>query len=95
MTRLQAEGVAAGVSMTVADLLHDPHLEARGAFVAVDHPETGPQVLYAPVWKLSDTPAEIRRPAPRLGEHNAYVFGQLLGLSADEIAGLVSREVIR
>jgi benzylsuccinate CoA-transferase BbsF subunit len=95
MTRLQAVGVPAGVSMTVADLLRDPHLAARGAFVEVDHPETGPQVVYAPVWKLSGTPATIRRPAPRLGEHNAYVFGQLLGLSADEIAGLVSREIIR
>jgi formyl-CoA transferase len=80
--------------MTVSDLLRDPHLEARGSFVEVDHPETGPQVLYAPVWRLSDTPARIRRPAPCLGQHNDYVFGELLGLSADEIEGLVGQGII-
>ena len=92
---LQGSGIAAGVSMTVADLMRDTHLRARGAFVEVDHPETGPQVMYGPVWKLSDTPATIRRPAPRLGEHNDYVFGRLLGLAADEIAALAGRGILR
>ena len=95
MALLQQSGVAAGVSMTVADLLADRHLRARAAFVEVDHPEAGPQIMYAPVWKLSDTPAAIRRPAPRLGEHNDHVFGRLLGLSAGEIADLTSRGIIR
>ncbi len=95
MTLLQESGVAAGVSMTVADLLADAHVRARGAFVEVDHPETGPQVMYGPVWKLSDTPATIRRPAPRLGEHNEHVFGRLLGLSTDEITALAGRGIIR
>jgi crotonobetainyl-CoA:carnitine CoA-transferase CaiB-like acyl-CoA transferase len=92
--QLQQAGVPAAVSMTVSDLLRDPHLDARGAFVEVDHPETGPQVLYAPVWRFSDNPARIRRPAPCLGQHNDYVFGELLGLSADEIEGLVRLGII-
>lgn len=37
---------------------------------------------------LSETPLHIRLPAPALGEHNAYVFRHLLGLSQDEIAAL-------
>jgi len=46
------------------------------------------------VCNLSETPGEIRRPAPLLGEHNNYVFGELLGLSEDEIAELVQEKVI-
>jgi crotonobetainyl-CoA:carnitine CoA-transferase CaiB-like acyl-CoA transferase len=46
------------------------------------------------VCNLSETPGEIRRPAPLLGEHNNYVYGELLGLSGDEIAELVQKKVI-
>jgi hypothetical protein len=37
---------------------------------------------------MSETPAHIRLPAPAFAEHNGYVFGELLGLSKEEIAGL-------
>jgi crotonobetainyl-CoA:carnitine CoA-transferase CaiB-like acyl-CoA transferase len=46
------------------------------------------------VCNLSETPGEIRRPAPLLGEHNNYVFGELLGLSEEEIETLVEKKVI-
>jgi formyl-CoA transferase len=35
-------------------------------------------------WKLSETPPKIQGPAPQVGQHNDYVFGELLGLSAAE-----------
>jgi crotonobetainyl-CoA:carnitine CoA-transferase CaiB-like acyl-CoA transferase len=41
-----------------------------------------------PHWRMSESPAHIRLPAPALGEHNAYVLRELLGLSDDEIAAL-------
>jgi crotonobetainyl-CoA:carnitine CoA-transferase CaiB-like acyl-CoA transferase len=41
-----------------------------------------------PHWRMSESPAHIRLPAPTPGEHNAYVLRELLGLSEGEIAGL-------
>jgi crotonobetainyl-CoA:carnitine CoA-transferase CaiB-like acyl-CoA transferase len=34
-------------------------------------------------WRMSDTPPRIQGPAPQVGQHNAYVFGELLGLSLE------------
>ena len=44
--------------------------------------------------KFSKTPGSIRTPAPCLGEHNQYVFGDLLGLSQEEIAQLEEEGII-
>jgi len=68
-------------------LLRDPQLAARGFFVPIEHPELGTTVPYpgAP-FRLTDAPWRVARP-PRLGEHNAEVYGELLGISPPE--GLV------
>jgi formyl-CoA transferase len=57
-------------------------------------PEMGRKMFPGPSWKMSDTPGKVRSPAPSLGEHNHYVFSELLGLSEDEIAKLEAEEVI-
>ena len=46
-----------------------------------------------PHWHLSESPAHVRLPAPAFGEHNGYVFRELLGLSEDEIAELEAEGV--
>jgi len=48
-----------------------------------------------PSWRLSETPAYIRLPAPLLGEHDEYVLRDILGLSGRRIASLRRRGVIR
>jgi crotonobetainyl-CoA:carnitine CoA-transferase CaiB-like acyl-CoA transferase len=45
-------------------------------------------------WRLSDNPTEIRLRSPLLGEHNSYVFKELLGMSDEEIARLEAEKVI-
>jgi len=45
-------------------------------------------------WKLPATPGIVRLPTPGLGEHNAEVFGRLLGLGERELDGLRERGVI-
>jgi benzylsuccinate CoA-transferase BbsF subunit len=85
MRLLQEAGVAAGVVQNAADLLeHDPQLRHRGHYHQLNHPVTGATFYMGPPFRLSATPAHLR-PAPCLGQHNAYVYGQLLGLSATEI----------
>ena len=95
MNVMQAAGVAAGVVKTGEDLFNDPQLQHRNYLVVLNHGEIGPHSYQAPQFKLSKTPGEVRMPGPCLGEHNEYVYKELLGMSADEIADLMSEEVLQ
>jgi crotonobetainyl-CoA:carnitine CoA-transferase CaiB-like acyl-CoA transferase len=94
MLRLQSAGVPAGVVATGADLSNDVHLRERGYLVTIDHPDTGPLVHPGMTVRLSATPGQVRRPAPRLGAHNEEIFCGELGLSARECRELVEQGVI-
>jgi len=93
MEILQRAGVAAVVSFSNEDLFNDPHCREREYLVTVQHPEVGQLYALAPPWKLSVTPGRVTGPSPVLGEHNEHVFGELLGMSQDEIARLVDEGV--
>jgi benzylsuccinate CoA-transferase BbsF subunit len=91
---LQAAGVAAFPTMTNQDLAEDPHLNSRGFFVDVPHPEVGARHHAGIPWKLSRTPCAVDAPAPRLGEHNEPVLREILGYSAAEIESLAREGVL-
>jgi benzylsuccinate CoA-transferase BbsF subunit len=91
---LQEAGVAAAPFMISKDQYHDPHFQARGTFVNVTHPKSGPEVLYGVPWKLSDTPGNVRTSGPLLGGDNEYVFKGLLSVSDEEYNRLVEGKVI-
>jgi len=76
--------------MTVADLAESDHLEARGVFVDVAEGSDRRRVPFALTGRLPESPAAG---APALGEHNAAVYGEL-GLGPDDLAALVSEDVI-
>jgi benzylsuccinate CoA-transferase BbsF subunit len=94
MEQLQAAGVASMPVMNLEDQFRDPHLREREIHLESEHPKVGLEFLHGLPWRLSDTPGRISRPAPLLGEHNQYVFGELLGLAAPEIRRLVEAEAI-
>jgi len=79
---------------TVDQLLTHPQLLARGMIQRLPDPELGEVIVHGIVPKLSDTPAEIHAAGPALGQHNAEVYGEFLGLNAEELADLASRKVI-
>jgi crotonobetainyl-CoA:carnitine CoA-transferase CaiB-like acyl-CoA transferase len=93
MQDLQRIGVPAGAVLNGPDLLKDPHLTDRDAFVAQDRPGVG--VLHYPAqpYRLTHTcsPPQIR--APLLGEHIEEVLADEAGLSSDEIAELIVDDV--
>ena len=66
---------------TMGDLLNSEHLKARGFFVEIAQPVAGTHKYPGAPLKYERTPWEIRMPAPTLGQHNAEIFGQQLGLS--------------
>ena len=87
--------VPAGRVYTGREMLADPHFAARQAIATVEHPVHGELKMQAPMPRLSDTPSTIRRRAPlHPGEHNAEVYGEILGLDAQELADLAGRGVI-
>ena len=92
-SRLCAAGVAAAPSRDAQDLFRDPHLRARDIFVEVEHLEGGSHDVVGLPWKMSNCEPVLER-APRLGEHNDYVFGELLGLEPAEIRRLRHEGVI-
>ena len=85
MQLLQAHGVAAGMVMFEDDAYDDPHLNARGFFATLTHPECGTHRYPGILWNMSKTPGTIRCPACCLGEHNDYVYRELLGMDTTEI----------
>lgn len=89
MARLQANGVAAGVVESCKDLYNDPQLKYRQHYQELEHPVMGKHYYEAPAFKLSQTPAELRMPAPCLGQHNEYICTQILGMSEKEFAELL------
>lgn len=92
--RLQAAGVAAFPSYTAQDIVDDRHVRERGAVKTMTGPEGESRDVVGPPWRFSRTPASLDRWTPKLGEHNDYVFGNLLGLSRAEIDELIWAKVI-
>jgi len=94
MDIFQKAGVAAAPCADTEDRFFDPHFEKRKNIVNVEHPVTGVDFVPNVVCKLSETPGKIRRSAPLLGEHNDYVFGELLGYPKNEMKRLIEENVI-
>ncbi|MGC4251961.1 MAG: CoA transferase [Sphingobium sp.] len=81
--------VPAGKIYRAPEMLEDPHFQAREALVEVDSPRWGKFKMQNSFPKLSETPGAIRTLAPaQVGEHNAEIYGSLLGMNADELERL-------
>ena len=93
---LRAAGLPAGPVNDARDLLLDPHLRARGFYEMVEHAPgsgVGRRPVIARPWRLNATPVKIQRPAPPLGEGNAYVLRDLVGLSEETFARLLAERL--
>ena len=92
---LRDAGVPAAPVATPEDRIdNDPRTSEWGLWPWVSHPEIGDIRVEGIPMHLSETDWSISRGAPLLGADNDYVYGELLGVSSDEIADLRSRGVI-
>ena len=91
---LQDAGVAAFPSMSNKDLTEDPHLQARGYLVQLEHPEVGRRIHAGIPWKMSGTPCRVKAPAPLLGADTKSVLTSLLNLTKRDLERLRVAEVL-
>ncbi len=95
MLALQAAGVAAGVCRHPELLQADVQLRQRQAFLPCHRAFVGDHVQLASAFRPEGAaPLPVRAPAPTLGEHNATVLGELLGLEPAELARLAAEGII-
>jgi len=90
MSLLQKNGVPAGIVQNSADLAVDSQLQARGFFIKNVHT---PLVDAVPI-RMAAAKAEYKKAASSLGQDNDYVYGELLGISKEEMIKLKDRGVI-
>jgi crotonobetainyl-CoA:carnitine CoA-transferase CaiB-like acyl-CoA transferase len=92
--RLRKAGVPAFKSMSSIDLCSDEYLWSRQGFRMVDHPHNGPRPIIGPSWRMTPDMAKVERGAPVLGEHNDYVYREILGLPQERLDNLIARKVV-
>ncbi len=91
---LLENGIPASPINNLAQVVEDPHAQAREMFVHVQHPAAGDTVLNGSQFKMTETNPQIDRPAPLLGQHNEEVYRDLLGLSAGQLEELEKQEIV-
>jgi crotonobetainyl-CoA:carnitine CoA-transferase CaiB-like acyl-CoA transferase len=85
--------VTVGPVYDIAQFVQDPHVLAREIVAEYPDDEMGTIPMHSVVPKMSGTPGAIRRRAPKLGEHNAEILGEL-GLDSAAIQSLADADVI-
>jgi len=91
---LEEARVPCGPVNDISAVVDDPHVRVRKAIEDVDFPGVGSVPLSGVVIKLSQTPGEIEKRAPLIGEHNEEIYGKLLNLSLEELQQLKQESVV-
>jgi crotonobetainyl-CoA:carnitine CoA-transferase CaiB-like acyl-CoA transferase len=94
MSVFEAAQVAAAPVYDIEDLVRDEQVRHRELFVRIADDELGAMTVQAPVPRFSAARGAVEHLGPRLGAHNAEVYGELLGLSATDVDDLRARNVI-
>jgi crotonobetainyl-CoA:carnitine CoA-transferase CaiB-like acyl-CoA transferase len=94
LAALEETGVPAGRIYSAADIVADPHYQARGMILDAELPGGTQVKMPGIVPKLSDTPGEVRWQGPALGEHTSAVLAEL-GIAAADIQRMKNEGVVQ
>ena len=90
---LNKAGVPCGPIYNVKEVFEDPHVQALGLAVAIEHPRLGTQSVQNVPVTLSRTPGAVRAPSPDMGQHTDEILGEV-GYMKEEIAALRRDNVV-
>lgn len=91
--RLNGAGIPCGKVQTIPEVFADPQIKAQDMILDIPHPGRGNIRMTGFPVKLSNTPCQVRHPAPELGAHTAEVLAEF-GYSNDEIAAMKAGKVL-
>jgi crotonobetainyl-CoA:carnitine CoA-transferase CaiB-like acyl-CoA transferase len=74
------QDVPVATAYTAADIFADEHMAARGDLVTVDDAVIGPVRQQAPFPRFVGEEPRVPTGAPRLGQHNAQIWGEIVGI---------------
>ena len=94
LEQLESEGIPCGRINRIDEALNDPQVAHRKMRVSAQHASLGEMELLSSPMKLSDTPPQVSRAPPLLGEHTEEVLSQLLNYSQEQIQQLRFDQVI-
>ena len=86
VARIESAHAVVAPIRSIAEIVADPHIAARGSIVTVEDPTLGPLRMQNVVGKFSRTPGKVRTTAPACGEHNAEILIDRLGFTVEELA---------
>ncbi len=93
LAKLEAGHVPAGPINSISQVLSDPQVLARNMLLELTHPVAGLIKIPGSPIKMSETPTEVRSPAPVLGQHSEEILAGL-GYTAQQIDAFRSQSVI-
>ena len=83
-----------GLVQTPSELVDCPQLKSRDFFREIHHPVMGDMIVPAELFKLSETPYQLHKSSPTLGQHNHEIYVEGLGYSTEEFCQLRQLNVI-
>jgi crotonobetainyl-CoA:carnitine CoA-transferase CaiB-like acyl-CoA transferase len=86
-------GAAVAPIYDIEGIMNDPQYEALDSIITLDDPELGPIKMQNVLFRLSETPGEVKWSGPALGEHNAEVYGEL-GIGEQELGDLSAKGIV-
>ena len=94
MRILQETGVSSGPSLDISRVFNEPQLRDVGYFTRLETSDGELRDLPGLPWRFEGEQKPLLTEAPVLGQHNAYVYQELLGLSEPEVNRLVEEQII-
>ena len=86
----EANGISFSPIHKPSDMFDDPHLRARNFFRTQNQRSSGTYEYVGPLWQLPGTPVEFYQPPVMFGEHNEYVYREVLKVSDEEYEALLA-----
>jgi CoA:oxalate CoA-transferase len=94
MQILEKNGLPYSPINSIDRVVEDPNLKHRGMIAEIEQPGAGNLRIAGSPFHLSETPGEVRDPAPLLGQHTEEVLLEVLEYPRQRVRELIEEKVV-